>query len=1040
MQQPPPQIIGPAGGNGSLVGVPPPVVVNIPNKAPGVLSRSSVTAAPKPPVKDQWGAPPPGYIPGRGRGATGFAGGVSRDDSTMDQDRGDYSDRNFDEFTGYNENLFKDSEYDEDDRQADILYDAIDVAMDTRRRSRREKRLKEELAKKRAQNPTIHQQFADLKQALTSVTREEWEALPDIGDTVHRAKRKAPQRFQRVPDSLILDAQESTRLSSTAMSGLDTPIGATLTPLPTLGGTSTPLMATSNGLSTPIATPYGLQTPMGLQTPYGLQTPLGLQTPMGLRTPMEAGGSHLRDVGEARGAALGAKLDSVVDTPMTTKSVVDPKGYLTALNSMRGATSGLDLDSISKTRSLMKSITKTNPKDSPGWIAYARLEERAGRMKQALHVIAEGCTMCPKDEEVWLEAARLSPTPKQAKEFLAVATAKHLPNSVRLWVERANKEDTADGKRRILKNALTRISNSVRLWQEAVALEDPTNARILLCRAVECVPQAVELWLQLANLSSHQDAKKALNEARKKCPTSSEIWVAAAQLEETKANLSQELLTKLVVNGVKRLSDNGVEFDRQLWLQHAMDSEGKGCPVTCRAIVAAISQFGDFASLVDGSRQGSNATKVFKAQRLEEAEKAATAKRNETARAILEEALKVLPAKKALWLALVELDLKANKFQTAAETLAQATKACPNKEIFWLMLAKQQWVQKDVEAARSTLQAAREVMPDSEAVLLALVKVERESGDIETCRTLLTHARSSNLNTAAVWMHSVQLERRIGAYDAAKTLVIEALKEHIKAQRLWLIAAAIEWERPGGPYIGEAIGIYEKAVHHIPGSIPIWTSFIDLYIKTNNFAKARTIREKATLLLPEAELVWLRAIEIEKLDPESPKGAVQQTISRALQKCPRSGLLLSEAVWVEDKAKRGAKVFEALNKSESNPYCVLAAAKVFWMDGKEKKAREWFVKSHELGPKNGETYGIHLAFEIQYKKLRNIIGVFMQATEADPNSGVRWNIVAKRVENWSKTINEKLIEFVKEYHPEVFTPEGPFSLQGVTELGRKSAK
>ena len=61
-----------------------------------------------------FGKPPPGYIPGRGRGATGFAGGVSRDDS-IDYtqgatDKSDLSDANFDPFTGYAENLFNDAE------------------------------------------------------------------------------------------------------------------------------------------------------------------------------------------------------------------------------------------------------------------------------------------------------------------------------------------------------------------------------------------------------------------------------------------------------------------------------------------------------------------------------------------------------------------------------------------------------------------------------------------------------------------------------------------------------------------------------------------------------------------------------------------------------------------------------------------------------------------------------------------------------------------------------------------------------------------
>lgn len=56
---------------------------------------------------------------------------------------------------------------------ADEVYESIDHRMDGRRRSRREARLKEEIAKMRAEKPTIHQQFADLKKGLATVTQGE---------------------------------------------------------------------------------------------------------------------------------------------------------------------------------------------------------------------------------------------------------------------------------------------------------------------------------------------------------------------------------------------------------------------------------------------------------------------------------------------------------------------------------------------------------------------------------------------------------------------------------------------------------------------------------------------------------------------------------------------------------------------------------------------------------------------------------------------------------------------------------------------------
>jgi pre-mRNA-processing factor 6 len=56
---------------------------------------------------------------------------------------------------------------------------------------------------------------------------------------------------------------------------------------------------------------------------------------------------------------------------------------------------------------LLKSVITTNPHHGPGWIAAARLEEKAGKLQTARTIIAEGCEKCPSSEDVWLEAARL---------------------------------------------------------------------------------------------------------------------------------------------------------------------------------------------------------------------------------------------------------------------------------------------------------------------------------------------------------------------------------------------------------------------------------------------------------------------------------------------------------------------------------------------------------------------------------------------------------------------------------------------------------
>ena len=57
--------------------------------------------------------------------------------------------------------------------------------------------------------------------------------------------------------------------------------------------------------------------------------------------------------------------------------MVDPKGYLTDLNSIKVA-SEAEIGDIKKARTLLKSVIGTNPKHAPGWVAAARLEEVAG--------------------------------------------------------------------------------------------------------------------------------------------------------------------------------------------------------------------------------------------------------------------------------------------------------------------------------------------------------------------------------------------------------------------------------------------------------------------------------------------------------------------------------------------------------------------------------------------------------------------------------------------------------------------------------------
>lgn len=458
-----------------------------------------------------------------------------KDKEDEDEDE-DLNDSNYDEFSGYSGSLFSKDPYDKDDEEADAIYESIDKRMDEKRKEYREKRMREDLEKYRQERPKIQQQFSDLKRSLTSVSVDEWTNIPEVGDSRNRKQRNArSEKFTPLPDSVLSR---------------------------NLGGESTAAIDPRSGISSMVP---------GITTP-GMLTPTG--------------DLDLRKIGQARNTLMNVKLSQVSDS-VTGQTVVDPKGYLTDLQSMI-PTYGGDINDIKKARLLLKSVRETNPNHPPAWIASARLEEVTGKVQMARNLIMKGCETNPQSEDLWLEAARLQPI-DTAKAVIAQA-ARHIPTSVRIWIKAADLEDESKAKRRVYRKALEHIPNSVRLWKAAVEMENPEDARILLSRAVECCNTSVELWLALARLETYENARKVLNKARENIPTDKQIWTTAAKLEEANGNI--HMVEKIVERSISSLNANGVEINRDQWFQEAIEAEKSGAVHTCQSIIKAVISIG----------------------------------------------------------------------------------------------------------------------------------------------------------------------------------------------------------------------------------------------------------------------------------------------------------------------------------------------------------------------------------------------------------------------------------------------------------------
>ncbi|XP_006882247.1 PREDICTED: pre-mRNA-processing factor 6-like [Elephantulus edwardii] len=538
------------------------------------------------------------------------------------------------------------------------------------------------------------------------------------------------------------------------------------------------------------------------------------------------------------------------------------------------------------------SIRETNPHHPPAWTASACLEEVTGKRQVARNLIMKGTEMCPKSEDVWLEAARLQPG-DTAKAVVAQAVH-HLPQSVRIYIRAAELETDVQAKKRVLQKALEHVPNSVCLWKAAVELEEPEVARIMLS---QCCPTSVELWLALARLETYENAP--------------------AKLEEANGNM--QMVEKIIDRAITSLRANGVEINREQWIQDAEECDKAGSVATCQAVMRAVIGIG----IEEEDR---------KHTWMEDADSCVAHSALECARAIYAYALQVFPSKKSVWLQPAYFEKNHGTRESLEALLQRAVAHCPKAEVLWLMGAK--WLAGDVPAARSILALAFQANPNSEEIWLAAVKLESENNEYERARRLLAKARSS-APTARVFMKAVKLEWVLGNIAAAQELCEEALKHYEDSPKLWMMKGQVEEQEE---LIKKAREAYSQGLKKCPHSTRLWLLLSRLEEKVRQLTRARAILEKSRLRNPKNPGLWLESVRLEY--QAGLKNIANMLMAKALQECPHPGILWSEAIFLEARPQRKTKSMDALEKCEHDPHVLLAVAKLFWSERKITKARD----------------------------------------------------------------------------------------------------
>ncbi|KAJ2843978.1 U4/U6 x U5 tri-snRNP complex subunit Prp1, partial [Coemansia erecta] len=510
----------------------------------------------------------------------------------------------------------------------------------------------------------------------------------------------------------------------------------------------------------------------------------------------------------------------------------------------------------------------------------------AKKIGKAREVIAEACERCPRNEDIWLEAARLHGS-REARSILASA-ARNLPKSVRIWMAAAELE-TGGARKRILRRALEHIPLSVALWKEAVSLEDdPNDARILLSHAVELVPLSVDLWLALAKLETRENAQKVLNRARRAIPDNADIWVAAARLEEQHGQ--SDRVRKILAKAVSSLQQIG-SMGRDKWLKQAVLADTSGYPETSKAIVRASSTVGFDSEDSDNDRA---AAWIADAERI-------VSESIVCARELYACALDLLPGREDIWQSAADFETEHGREDSTvlAELLARAVSHCPNAEVLWLMAAKHAWVTMgEVDRARDILEAAFAANPASEAIILAAVKLEDQNSQQARALALLQRARDMEFaldddekrrarGTPRIWMKSAGLLRQMGDDTQALAIATEALAKFPRFWKLWLVKAQVQMHMRD---IAAARQTFSLGLKHCRDSVPLWLGAAMLEQANGSLTRARAILERARVYVPKNAVLWLASVRLEAQD--SSRGTLdvaRNMLARALQECPKAG-------------------------------------------------------------------------------------------------------------------------------------------------------
>ena len=855
--------------------------------------------------------PPPGYVAGVGRGATGFS--TSADSALPDT-----------QFEG-DEGLLATLQ---DDDEAEQIYLQVE--------ERLQKGKKTSTAQPPPSAPAVTVSFSALKRDLAQVTDSEWQNLPDAMDFTRRNKRlnladKMLRRFYAAPDlqPTNLQSHSETQLSE-----------------------STPNQSVPNQPNHTNFAAIAASRDSLLLHELDKYVPLGGMDTARYLEGLEAD-VRVADVDKTR-----AVLSSLRRTePMRADSWIASARLEEEVRNWTAA------------KRLIRKGCEVIPRNEEVWLENVRLHAKsADGTKMCRSIVTDALKHNPHSVKLWTTAVDLEDSAQpSARRRILMRALEALPHSTELWHRLVAMEDGPDAKK-LLDKAVELCPNEWSFWARLVGMCEGSEAREILNRARKALPRDHRVWLAGAKLEegngneakARKLAKKAVDEERRNEDINkNEIngesthktfitWAeeATSALDEGHVATSDAIISASLEAMAMSISEILAETPRieraavrhSVYRHVARHADTKGLWVR---LFDSVKSNGD--SVGEYYRMAIDNDSHEALYRMMYAKDEWVVHGNvDSAREILDRAAKDLPDSEPVWLARVKLEIRTGNFSEAYAVSKVLIERLP-------ATTPRVWY-KHIHLVRFLEIHKRGVEGKGESEKNGKNGEERGGNEHKGSGTipsidvpplsLCDQALSNFPENHKLHLQKAQVLRDLGRESEARDAAMVGTRTASSTTDLWLLVADLD---AGVPI--KARATVDSAIAQASDA-RLWKRKIELEIAAKNMVTARQLSNKALQQYPVSAELWVQHLEL------IPKMLQRKNaFLDALKKTDNSPVVLTSIgvfFWLDGKHDKAKSWFErAVTNGPRNgdSWGWLYAYEARHGDGNEVKQR--FVEKYD---------------------------------------------------------------------------------------------